>query len=56
MEAVEREIVIAARALTMRFGTFTAVDRVSLSIHRGENFGFLGSNDCGKNEIPTITG
>ena len=32
----------------MRFGTFTAVDRVSLSIERGEIFGFLGSNGCGK--------
>ena len=32
----------------MRFGTFTAVDHVTLSIERGEIFGFLGSNGCGK--------
>ncbi len=32
----------------MRFGTFTAVDSVTLSIERGEIFGFLGSNGCGK--------
>ena len=32
----------------MRFGTFTAVDHVGLSIERGEIFGFLGSNGCGK--------
>jgi ribosome-dependent ATPase len=32
----------------MRFGDFVAVDRVSLRIRRGEIFGFLGSNGCGK--------
>jgi len=40
--------VIVARDLTRRFGEFTAVDRVSFSIARGEIFGFLGSNGCGK--------
>ncbi|MGB5096378.1 MAG: ribosome-associated ATPase/putative transporter RbbA [Porticoccaceae bacterium] len=39
---------IEARDLTMRFGDFTAVDHVSLSVPRGEIFGFLGSNGCGK--------
>ncbi|MGE5174424.1 MAG: ribosome-associated ATPase/putative transporter RbbA, partial [Betaproteobacteria bacterium] len=39
---------IEARGLTMRFGDFTAVDHVSFHIHRGEIFGFLGSNGCGK--------
>jgi ribosome-dependent ATPase len=39
---------IAARDLTRRFGNFTAVDRVSLEIGRGEIFGFVGSNGCGK--------
>ncbi|OOP56353.1 MAG: multidrug ABC transporter ATP-binding protein [Candidatus Brocadia carolinensis] len=42
------EIVIEAKDLTRRFGAFTAVDHVSLSIERGEIFGFLGSNGCGK--------
>jgi len=39
---------IEAKGLTMRFGTFTAVDHVSFRIERGEIFGFLGSNGCGK--------
>jgi ribosome-dependent ATPase len=42
------EIGIEAHGLTQRFGTFTAVDHVSLQIERGEIFGFLGSNGCGK--------
>jgi ribosome-dependent ATPase len=42
------EIAIEAHGLTQRFGTFTAVSNVSLSIERGEIFGFLGSNGCGK--------
>jgi ribosome-dependent ATPase len=40
--------VIIARDLTCRFGDFTAVDTVNFSIERGEIFGFLGSNGCGK--------
>lgn len=40
--------VIEAHGLTRRFGDFTAVDHVDLSIRRGEIFGFLGSNGCGK--------
>jgi ribosome-dependent ATPase len=39
---------IEAEALTRRFGRFTAVDHVSFTIERGEIFGFLGSNGCGK--------
>ncbi|WP_018150756.1 ribosome-associated ATPase/putative transporter RbbA [Leeia oryzae] len=39
---------IEADALSQRFGDFTAVDRVSFQIERGEIFGFLGSNGCGK--------
>ncbi len=42
------EPVIVARQLTCRFGDFTAVDRVSFSISRGEIFGFVGSNGSGK--------
>lgn len=39
---------IEASHLSMRFGDFTAVDNVSFKIPRGEIFGFLGSNGCGK--------
>jgi ribosome-dependent ATPase len=39
---------IVARHLTRRFGSFTAVRDVSFEIDRGEIFGFLGSNGCGK--------
>jgi len=42
------EVAIEAHGLTCRFGSFTAVDHVTLSIERGEIFGFLGSNGCGK--------
>ncbi len=42
------DVVIEARGLTRRFGDFTAVDHVDLAIRRGEIFGFLGSNGCGK--------
>ena len=42
------EPVIVAHDLTCRFGDFTAVNKVSFTIERGEIFGFLGSNGCGK--------
>ncbi|MBB4022383.1 ribosome-associated ATPase/putative transporter RbbA [Actibacterium sp. EMB200-NS6] len=42
------ESAIEAEHLTMRFGDFTAVDDVSFRIPKGEIFGFLGSNGCGK--------
>ncbi|RFP17711.1 ABC transporter ATP-binding protein/permease [Duganella sp. BJB488] len=41
-------IAIEAQGLTMRFGDFVAVDHVDFRIRRGEIFGFLGSNGCGK--------
>ncbi len=44
----EQEFAIVAEDLTMRFGDFTAVDHVNFKINRGEIFGFLGSNGCGK--------
>lgn len=47
-EAGSADIAIDANGLTRRFGDFTAVDHVTLSIERGEIFGFLGSNGCGK--------
>jgi ribosome-dependent ATPase len=39
---------IEAEGLTRQFGDFVAVDHVSFKISRGEIFGFLGSNGCGK--------
>ncbi len=44
--AAEDAIVVAG--LEKRFGAFTAVDRISFSVRRGEIFGFLGSNGSGK--------
>ncbi len=44
----ECEIAISAIGLTRRFGDFIAVDDVTFDIVRGEIFGFLGSNGCGK--------
>ena len=46
--AEDGDTAIEARDLTMRFGEFTAVDHVNLRVPRGEIFGFLGSNGCGK--------
>jgi ribosome-dependent ATPase len=42
------DVAIEAEHLTVRFGDFTAVNGVSFRIARGEIFGFLGSNGCGK--------
>ncbi|MBI5882053.1 MAG: ABC transporter ATP-binding protein [Elusimicrobia bacterium] len=48
---------IEVRDLTVRFGDFTAVDRVSFSVSRGEVFGFLGANGAGKTTaIRTLCG
>ncbi len=48
VRAEDGEPVIVADGLTKTFGTFTAVDHVTVSIRRGEIYGFLGSNGCGK--------
>ncbi len=40
--------VIETELLTKKFGSFTAVDRISFSVGEGEIFGFLGANGAGK--------
>ena len=42
------ETAISVDGLTKRFGSFTAVDHISLRVRRGEIFGFLGANGAGK--------
>jgi ribosome-dependent ATPase len=48
LDAALSRVRIAARALKKSFGGFVAVDGVSFQIRRGEIYGFLGSNGCGK--------
>ncbi|HHV65008.1 MAG TPA: ABC transporter ATP-binding protein [Peptococcaceae bacterium] len=48
VEGIAEEYVIATDKLTKKFGTFTAVDQLSLQIKKGEIFGFLGPNGAGK--------
>ncbi|MBI4352963.1 MAG: ABC transporter ATP-binding protein [Candidatus Omnitrophica bacterium] len=42
------EIMIETESLEKKFGDFTAVDKVSFQVKRGEIFGFLGPNGAGK--------
>jgi ribosome-dependent ATPase len=46
--STDEVLAIEAEGLTRRFGDFVAVDHVNFQIARGEIFGFLGSNGCGK--------
>ena len=41
-------LAVEVKDLTRKFGAFTAVDKVSFSVQKGEIFGFLGANGAGK--------
>ncbi|WGQ09829.1 ABC transporter ATP-binding protein [Pedobacter gandavensis] len=45
---MEGEKVISVKELTKNFGDFTAVDKISFEVTKGEVFGFLGANGAGK--------
>lgn len=45
---MEAERVISVNGLVKNFGNFTAVNRISFEVNRGEIFGFLGPNGSGK--------
>jgi ABC-2 type transport system ATP-binding protein len=44
-------VTIDARGVSVRFGSFTAVHRVSLTVRQGEIFGLLGPNGSGKTTL-----
>jgi lipooligosaccharide transport system ATP-binding protein len=50
------EVLVHARGLTKRFGTFTAVDGIDFDLYRGEAFGFLGPNGAGKSSTMRMIG
>src|SRR5439155_2629596 len=45
------ELMIQCENLTKRFGSFTAVDHVTLAVAKGSIFGFLGPNGSGKSTV-----
>jgi lipooligosaccharide transport system ATP-binding protein len=50
------EVLVRARGLTKRFGSFTAVDGIDFDLIRGEAFGFLGPNGAGKSSTMRMLG
>ncbi len=50
-ERVSMQFVIGASILNARKRVLTAVDQVSLDIHRGETFGLVGESGCGKTTL-----
>ena len=56
LERSETEVLVRARGLTKRFGSFTAVDGIDFDLYRGEAFGFLGPNGAGKSSTMRMIG
>src|SRR5277367_763197 len=52
----EGEVLVRARGLTKRFGSFTAVDGIDFDLYRGEAFGFLGPNGAGQSSTMRMIG
>src|ERR1700685_1031497 len=55
-ESLGGEVLVRARGLSKRFGTFTAVDGIDFDLYRGEAFGFLGPNGAGKSSTMRMIG
>ncbi|SFJ80873.1 ABC transporter ATP-binding protein [Jannaschia pohangensis] len=45
------DVVLQARDVTRRYGAVTAVDGISLTLHRGESLGLVGESGCGKSTL-----
>ena len=56
LDRSEAEVLVRARGLTKRFGSFTAVDGIDFDLYRGEAFGFLGPNGAGKSSTMRMIG
>ena len=52
----DAEVLVRARGLIKRFGSFTAVDGIDFDLYRGEAFGFLGPNGAGKSSTMRMIG
>jgi lipooligosaccharide transport system ATP-binding protein len=55
-DVADQEVLIRARGLTKRFGSFTAVAGIDFELSRGEVFGFLGPNGAGKSSTMRMIG
>ena len=56
-EEVSMENIVEAKKLTKRYGNFTALQQVNLTIKRGEIYGLVGANGAGKTTfMKMITG
>ncbi len=55
-QVLDLEVLVRARGLIKRFGSFTAVDGIDFDLYRGEAFGFLGPNGAGKSSTMRMIG